>query len=159
MANKAWDQNVTSMYTLIATTVLSCLQHWIALPPKTNSANCSTLAVYNSFLWLLEHFSNFSWATRERCIHKTESTHSWGSDGLFVRSITVWRENVYWNPNPKATKEPKWKRRASFDSVENAFIFFATGIFSAFRIRRLVLLCVGSSFCQLPCLSPNSAWA
>jgi len=65
----------------------------------------------------------------------------------------------FWNPNPKATKEPKWKRRDSFDSVENAFIFFATGIFSAFRIRRLVLLCVGSSFCQLPCLSPNSAWA
>ena len=58
------------------------------------------------------------------------------------------------NPNPKATKEPKWKRRDSFDSVENAFIFFATGIFSAFR--RLVLSCVGSSFCQLPCLSPNS---
>jgi len=52
------------------------------------------------------------------------------------------------------TEEPKWKRRDSFDSVENAFIFFATGIFSAFR--RLVLSCVGSSFCQLLCLSPNS---
>jgi len=140
---------------------LSQLQHWVVfnialITAKTNSANCSTRAVYNSFLWLLEHFSNFDWATRERCIHKTESTHSWGSDGLFVRSITVWRENVlfYWTPNPKATKEPKWKRRDSFDSVENAFIFFATGIFSAFR--RLVLSCVGSTFCQLPCLSPDS---